>query len=298
MSFSMELKNELCHVDINCPEQACYELLGITLFSRCFENNSFTIMSENKFFIKRINNLLDFLNIIDNTDSSYKQKKYRKKIRYFIDIKDSKTIKRLNNILNDSNLTDNLQLKFLSDFIRGIFLACGNISNPSSNYHLEFVIYNLNLLNIILYALNSIKSCDINPSVTVRRNTNIVYIKESENIVDLLTYMGATKSSMNFIQTKMVHEFRNYINRTTNFETANISKTTKAAAEQVKAINKIKNTVGLDSLPNSLKEIAKLRLANPYMSLSELSGCLSKPLSRSGINHRLSKIVDISQKLK
>lgn len=298
MSFSAELKNELCNVNISNAEQAYYELLGIILFSKNVNSNAFSITSDNQLFILRIMNLFKISKVTNCKYIKYREKKYRKKIRYFIDISNPEFINKINFNNYDYHSLVNIKSPFFPDFIRGIFLSCGNISNPLSNYHLEFIVYNPDTVNVLMSFLLSIKNFKLNPNHTIRRNTNIIYVKESEAIVDLLTYMGASKTSMNFIQTKMVHELRNYVNRTNNFETANISKTSKASSIQINAINKIKRTVGLNTLPNNLKEIAVLRLSNPYMSLNELSNCLSEPLSRSGINHRLRKIVDIALKIK
>ena len=96
----------------------------------------------------------------------------------------------------------------------------------------------------------------------------------------------------------MIKEVRNNINRSTNFETANLSKVTNSSAKHIDAINKIKNSIGLEELPEHLRETALLRNMNPYISLNELSKLYEKPISKSGINHRLKKIMDIAKEIK
>ena len=103
--------------------------------------------------------------------------------------------------------------------------------------------------------------------------------------------MGATNASMNFMQVKMFKEVRNQVNRKTNFETANIDKTVSASAKQIAAIETIIHSVGLQHLPLDLQELASLRYENPEMSLRELGEQLSEPISRSGVNHRLKRIM-------
>ena len=155
-------------------------------------------------------------------------------------------------------------------FVRGAFLSCGTMTNPEVDYHLEFSVPFLNML---------------------------VYFKESESIEDCLTLMGATSAALELMGVKMVKDIRNNINRVTNCESANIDKTVAAAAVQSEALRKIERTVGLDALPEELREIAYLRLENPELSLRELGEALDRPLTRSGVNHRLRRILEFAEKL-
>lgn len=125
----------------------------------------------------------------------------------------------------------------------------------------------------------------------------MVYYKDSGVIEDFITLMGGQLSSMDFMQAKMMKEMRNNVNRTTNCITANISKTLSAVSRQKKAIEIIEKSGGLELLPPSLYEVAVLRKQNEDASLNELRELLSEPLSRSGLNHRLEKIIEISEKI-
>lgn len=132
----------------------------------------------------------------------------------------------------------------------------------------------------------------------MRRNDYLLYYKESENIEDLLTYLGAPKSSLELMEVKIVKELRNRVNRATNCETANISKTVNAALSQIEDIRLIEASGGIGSLDEELRELARLRLQNPDMSLRELGQALTSPISRSGVNHRLRRISEYAAELR
>ena len=133
--------------------------------------------------------------------------------------------------------------------------------------------------------------CGLRAKLARRGGCHIVYFKESEQIEDCLTLIGATNASLELMGVKMVKNIRNNANRVANCETANIDKTVAAAAVQVEAVHKICRCGGLDKLPEELRELAALRLENPDMSLRELGEELDPPLSRSGVNHRLQRIL-------
>lgn len=133
------------------------------------------------------------------------------------------------------------------------------------------------------------------PKSTQRKGYNVLYTKDSESVEDLLTFMGATNSSLKLMSVKMLKDVRNNVNRKLNFETANISRTVAASLQQVEAIAKIRRTRGIESLPEDLQELAVLREENPEMSLRELGENLSVPISRSGVNHRLERIMEFAR---
>ena len=179
-------------------------------------------------------------------------------------------------------------------FLSGVFLACGGVSDPEKDYHAEFSVADRQLCQDLEALLGQVLSP---PKRTTRRNSYLVYYKESEQIEDLLTFIGAPKCSMELMEVKMVKELRNKVNRATNCETANISKTVAAAVAQQQAIQKIQDTCGLGALDEELRELARLRLENPEMSLRELGSHLSQPISRSGVNHRMRRILGFAEEL-
>lgn len=131
----------------------------------------------------------------------------------------------------------------------------------------------------------------------VRKSKYVIYTKKSDAIEDFLSFIGAFNAQMKLINIKINKEIRNGFNRSINIENANYDKTVDASVKHVRAIEIIQNKIGLDELPSDLREIALLRMANKSMSLQELGKLLCPPLGKSGVNHRLKKIMDISEKL-
>ena len=179
-------------------------------------------------------------------------------------------------------------------FLSGAFLACGGVSDPEKDYRAEFSVADRRLCQDLEQLLGEVLTP---PKHTTRRNSYLLYYKESEQIEDLLTFIGAPKCSMELMEVKMVKELRNKVNRTTNCETANISKTVAAAVAQLEAIQRIQSAGGLGILDEDLRELAQLRLEHPELSLRELGSQLSQPISRSGVNHRLRRILDFAKEL-
>ncbi len=293
MSFCSKVKDELCKNSFQSRENIYCEAIGFFLFSKFIKNDGIHITLENKNIIQKIIGYLKYLELEYQDFHILTKDVSPQKILTSLSIYGCLEIE---NIINNK-IIDSKNYKYKSDFLRGVFLACGNVSNPNSDYHLEFSISDINLGLKLFSILETVKECKFKASSIVRHKNLVIYIKGSDSITDFLTFIGATNSSMEFMQTKMVREVRNYINRTNNFETANIAKTANASALQIKAIKKIKQKIGLEALPEALKEIALLRIKYPYGSLEELSLHLHKPISKSGINHRFKKIIKISDEL-
>lgn len=173
-------------------------------------------------------------------------------------------------------------------FLGGVFLACGTLSDPEMKYHIEFSIPREGLTEMLMELLQEI---GFRPLQSRRRGQTIIYINESEQIEDLLTYIDCPLLSMEMMNAKIIKERRNAANRASNCDAANMDKVADAAQQQIEAIN----LVGIDSLPEELRALAQLRLDNPYDSLRELGEKLSPPLSRSGVNHRLEKIFALAE---
>ncbi len=180
-------------------------------------------------------------------------------------------------------------------FIRGAFLGGGSISDPGKNYHIEFVTNNIDFAESLRDFINSL---GFNCKIVSRKNNYVVYLKESEQISDLLSIIGAHHALLSLQNTKIVKAMRNNVNRIVNCETANLSKTVNAAVRQVENIKFIQETVGISSLPDNLQEIAQLRVECEDLTLKELGEMLSPPIGKSGVNHRLRKIEEIANDLR
>ena len=178
-------------------------------------------------------------------------------------------------------------------FLRGVFLTSGAVMSPEKKYHMEFATSSYGLHNDLFSVM---KALGLNPRVVVRGSSMVIYYKNSDEIADILTLMGAYKVLMDFHNTKILKEIRNNVNRTLNCEAANLQKLVDASVEQVAAINKLIENGQFDTLPDSLKEIARLRLEHREHSLKELGEMLDPPLGKSGVNHRLRKIQEIAER--
>ncbi|MBG9982667.1 DNA-binding protein WhiA [Aerococcaceae bacterium DSM 111020] len=181
-------------------------------------------------------------------------------------------------------------------YLRGAFLASGSVNNPeSNNYHLEiystYEDHNDQLCQLI-------NRFDLNAKTIVRRNGYITYLKEAEKISDFLQLIGATSSMLEFEDVRIVRDMRNSVNRLVNMENANMNKTIDASQKQLEAIRTIDLEKGLEYLPEKLRIMAEFRLQNPDMTLKELGEQVpGGPISKSGVNHRLRKIVQIAEDL-
>ena len=180
-------------------------------------------------------------------------------------------------------------------FIRGAFLAAGSISAPEKFYHYEIVCTTQEKAEQ-LKAL--IRCFGIEAKIVLRKKYYVVYVKEGSQIVDILNVMEAPKALMELENVRILKEMRNSVNRQVNCETANINKTVAAAVKQIEDIKYINDTMGLDNLPENLQEIARIRLENPESPLKELGTYLSKPVGKSGVNHRLKKLGEIADELR
>lgn len=178
-------------------------------------------------------------------------------------------------------------------FIRGAFLASGSMSDPQKNYHFEIV---CKTQPQAVQLQEIMKGFAVDAKIVERKKHYVVYLKEGAQIVDMLNVMGAHVALMNLENVRILKEMRNSVNRKVNCETANITKTVSAAVRQVEDIQWIEQTRGLGSLPDSLREIAEVRLEHPDMPLKDLGQMLDPPLGKSGVNHRLRRISEIADR--
>lgn len=180
-------------------------------------------------------------------------------------------------------------------FLRGIFLACGSVTDPHSRYHLELAVGSrdraIRIQEIIgVFGLEA--------KIIERKSGYVVYMKEGAAIVDFLNITGAHVALMEFENVRILKEMRNSINRQVNCETANIKKTVSAASRQTEDIRFIHDTIGFGNLSENLSQIARVRLENPEVTLKELGEKLDPPIGKSGVNHRLRKLSEIAEELR
>ncbi|MGL5258663.1 MAG: DNA-binding protein WhiA [Lachnospiraceae bacterium] len=177
-------------------------------------------------------------------------------------------------------------------FLRGVFLSIGSMSDPNKGYHLELV---CNYLSHAKQIQEILRLFELDGKIIERKKYYVVYLKEGTNIVDFLNICEAHVALMEFENLRIIKEMRNSINRRVNCETANITKTVNAATKQIEDIIYIRDTMGFESLPDNLSEMASVRLEYPEATLLELGQYLDPPVGKSGVNHRLRKLSEIAK---
>ena len=297
MSFSSQVKNELVKIEYEsycCKKSLLY---GMTLFSKEFSYRGCMFQTENENIVMLYKRLLKELCNIDSDIAVSPSGK-----NYSIVIEDKAIATKIFTFFGHDKSETNLKVNFSNfqcsrcqnAFLAGAFLSCGTVSSPEKDYHLEFIVPFLNLTKSFITFLQEM---ELNPKLTNRKGYNIIYFKVSEQIEDCLYMMGASVAMFDMMNVKIVKEIRNSANRKANCETANIEKMVRAASPQIAAILKIKDKRGLSSLPESLEQMALIRLENPDSSLQELAEMFDPPLSKSGANHRLKRLVEIAKEL-
>ena len=194
---------------------------------------------------------------------------------------------------NKSNLKQEEQLQRV--YVREAFLQNGSMTDPAKQYHLEIVFKQKKKAEEILQIL---KDYGFNFRMLERRKKHVLYIKEGEEISNFLAFIGASNSVLRFEEIRVVRQMRGHVNRKVNCETANLEKTVNASIKQAQAIEYLKKIGKFDELDDNVKEIANLRCQNPDLSIEGLSKMLQTPISKSGANHRMAKILQIAEECK
>ena len=298
MSFSSDIKKELCDVRELSPQQAEAMLYGIMYASRMDEGRPL-IQTENIDLMNAAAELIravfpnvrtGIVRLVKNSGSLYTLK-----IRSgWEDIAE-----RFGDFSSISREAVSGGDEESGAFLRGVFVSCGSVTDPNKEYHLELVLPENDrtpaLLDFIAEHGMSLKETARGGA---RSKKTVLYAKESELIEDCLTYIGAANHSVEIMQVKIVKDFRNRVNRSVNCENANLDKTVAASNKSTADIEYIFSTMGADWLSPDLRETARLRVENPEMSLSELCGMFPEKISRSGLNHRLKKLSKLAEELR
>ena len=174
--------------------------------------------------------------------------------------------------------------------LRGLFLGCGSVNAPNTRYHLEFVAPTASWASAIARLLEGMS---VKAGVMQRSGQSVVYVKDGDGIVRLLSIMGANRAVMEFENVRVVREMSGEVNRRLNFETANIGKTIGSGMRQAAAIERLEANGKIDKLPPALREMARWRVENPELNLGELAGRMN--LSKSAVNHRLRRLQELAQ---
>lgn len=294
-SFAAKAKDEICLMSADMPT-CCYHAMsyGLLLCGRSFSSSSMMIVTEHEgtaqLYAKAVGDILGVQPPIKISGSgkfsvSVSRKEDRLRVLSAFGISENSVNVRINR----ANISD--ECCHIA-FVRGVFLGCATLTSPQKSYQLEFLLPYLHMADDFL---NLIHELNVTPKMVRRRSSYVIYFKKSEVIEDILMTIGARKCAFEIMETKIEKDVRNKINRQVNFETANIDRAVAAATEQREAIRKLREEGRFDELSDDLKELAVLREEYPEASLNELGHLLSVNLSRSGVHHRLNKIVSIAK---
>lgn len=289
-SFSLKTKESLCRLEMG--ELCCCEaeMMGIIMFAGRFKGHEIRVSLESREGVERFAALLKMcLGVTVEIE--------KLKNSFFCTLSDKKLLQKI--VEYETAKTGFAETVAKNEccrdaFLRGAFLGGGTVIDPHKNYNMEFVTHSKKIHDGFKILLDEM---DLKLRSVARKNCFVLYTKNSDIICDVLTHMGAFGAQMEVLNVKIEREVRNDFNRTANGETANMDKVITAAIKQIQAIEKIEERIGLDNLPDELKEVAVLRKDNKDLSLDELGKKMVPPLSKSGVNHRLKKLLSMSEDL-
>ncbi|MCI9643814.1 MAG: DNA-binding protein WhiA [Oscillibacter sp.] len=301
MSFSFDTKNELCKLPVQrrCCAQA--ETYGILLYCHTFSSSEVRIITENPNFAARLPRL--FHRAFDLRFDRQPGQGEEPRGKMIFQITDREKLDHIIDLLGyDPRQSLALHVNFAmveeeccrAAFFRGCFFAGGSITDPSKRYHLELTSSHLQASRELEVLL---RESGYPPKSVARNGSAVTYFKQSDQIEDFLTLIGAPAAAMRIMSTKVEKGIRNSVNRRLNCDSANLDKAVEAAQSQGAAIRRLHAAGRLAELPDKLQETAALRLAHPELSLSELAEAFDPPVTKSCLNHRLRKLMELAGKL-
>ena len=289
-SFSQKTKEGLCKIDFGSLCCCEAEMMGIIMFAGRFKGSEIRVSLENAQAIKRFAELTRVCVGVSTEVHTLKNS-------YYSTLND----KRILTMIVEYETAKNGFAEIVAReeccrdaFLRGAFLGGGSIVDPNKNYNMEFATYSRQIAEGFKTLLDDM---GLMFRVHKKRSSYVLYTKNSDTVCDALAHMGAFSSQMEVLNVKIEREVRNDITRTSNGETANMDKVITAAIKQIRAIEKIEKVLGIDNLEEELREVAILRRDNKDLSLDQLGKKLNPPLSKSGVNHRIKKILAIAEEL-
>jgi len=305
MSFSNDVRNELARL---IPEKICCQkaelsallMLRADLITAQNGDLFLTTTVENATPARKIYRLLKEAYGLSSTVRIQEKKRFKKSRLYVVET----PIKSIGDAwlqelgLNDKGLKRQVNWALISKncckraYLRGIFIARGFINRPEGNYHLEIVLNDSRLVSDVLKIMQKL---DVQARVSERKSSLLIYIKESEKIVDFLRIVKASKALLDFENVRIVKSMRNQVNRQVNCETANLAKTVDASVRQVEIIERLLHKIGVKALPANLRELAILRIDHPDSTFKEMGNMLNPPLTKSGVAYRMKKLESFAE---
>ncbi len=299
MSFSSNVKQELCRQPLTKRSAAVAEAYGVLLYCNTFTPSAIRIVTESADFAARLPRL--FKKAFGFAFDSEPAEQGGGKLVF--EITDAAKIGKIFAAFGDNpqtRVTLHVNFGILEEdadrlaFLRGAFLAGGSVTDPAKRYHLELITSHYKVSRET-YAL--LLDVGFSPKELSRGGSGVLYFKQSNYIEDFLTAIGAQVAAMGVMEAKVEKDLRNGVNRRVNCETANLTKVVDASIGQLAAIRKLEENGVLRTLPQKLQQTAQLRRDNPEATLSELAEMPDPPVSKSAMNHRMRKLIELSKEL-
>ena len=299
MSFSSDVKNELTQ---SISSACCYkaEAFGMLIFGRAFSITEISLMTELKEVAERYCACIRDLTEVTPTRTCTNAGNYKvsipdksdrlKILSYF-----GYTGKELALRVNLANLEQTNDDCCSRAFLRGAFLVCGSVTDPQKDYHIEFNVQKSKLCDDLMQIITDI---GLKAKKIIRNNGYVLYSKDAESVEDFIGTMGANNAFLSVMQTRAIKDLKNQINRRSNFESANMSRSIEAGLKQVSLIEEVLKKISLNDMTEDLSKLCSLRLENPDISLDELGKLMTPELSRSAVSRRFKKLEKIAEELK
>ena len=298
ISFSANAKAEICRTQ---PQKQCCalaEVFGVLLFCNSFSADGIRIITESREFALSLPKLFKrafgvCFDTVPEQDAPGK---------LIFQITDQEKLARVMNAYGFSpanTLALHVNLPIVEGdcckaaFLRGAFLAGGSVTDPIKGYHMELTTTHASVSRETYTLMEDVLS--FYPKMAARGGGHVLYLKQSEQISDFLTYLGAPVSAMGIMEARLEKELNNKVNRRCNCDDANTSKVVEAAQEQLAAIRTLREKGAFEHLPKKLQQAASAREENPESSLTELAAMMEPPITKPAMNHRLKKLVELSK---
>lgn len=298
MSFSSNVKQELCRIPVNRKSEAAAELYGVLLYCNAFTAELIRITTESRDLAERLPRLMKK---VFGFSFDQEPEEGAGKLLFVMDSQEKihKMFAQFG-LSAARDVTLHVNYGMLEEdeerlaFLRGAFLSGGSVTDPAKRYHLELTTSHYKVSRETCALL---LDAGFSPKETTRGGNSILYFKQSNLIEDFLTAIGAPVCAMGVMEAKVEKDLRNGVNRRVNCETANLTKVVDASIEQLAAIRRLEEHGILKTLPQKLQETARLRVDNPEATLAELAQMPDPPVSKSAVNHRMRKLIELSKEL-
>ena len=298
LSFSSAARAEICRVLPGKPCCALAQCFGILLYCNSFQDNGIKIITESREFAHVLPKL--FKKAFDLDFDSYPSLAAPGKLVFQIrDERKLSTVMEAFGFSKGDTLALHVNYPIVEEecckasFLRGAFLAGGSVTDPGKGYHMELATTHQAVARETELLVREVMN--FSPKTARRGGAQVLYLKQSEQISDFLTRLGAPVAAMGIMEARLEKELNNKVNRRCNCDDANTSKVVEAAQEQLGVIRRLRELGMLDSLPDKLRQAALAREENPSASLSELAAMMEPPITKPAMNNRMKKLTELAK---